>query len=191
MEASFEVTSNRGNIMKHIELLAAALVAVSATSASATIVTFVPGTYYLAKISGDTPTDILTVTVTGGIANFVIDDADFVTFSVPDNSTPEGVVLSGSPYYASSSLPSTNYSATAYPYLSFYSTAVGGGLTIGTEIGDTGSNRVNLFESNIGTGQVYTLSGVPEPAAWALMLTGFGLLGGALRGRRGSAALST
>ena len=33
-------------------------------------------------------------------------------------------------------------------------------------------------------------SGVPEPASWALMLAGFGLVGGAMRHRRGSAPVS-
>jgi hypothetical protein len=36
---------------------------------------------------------------------------------------------------------------------------------------------------DVGTG-----GGVPEPAAWALMITGFGLAGGALRRRRGLGA---
>ena len=30
----------------------------------------------------------------------------------------------------------------------------------------------------------YIPAGVPEPAAWALMIAGFGLVGGAMRGRR-------
>lgn len=34
------------------------------------------------------------------------------------------------------------------------------------------------------------LASVPEPATWAMMLTGFGLLGGALRRRRTTAALT-
>ena len=33
------------------------------------------------------------------------------------------------------------------------------------------------------------MSGIPEPASWAMMLTGFGLVGGAARRRRGGAAL--
>lgn len=32
--------------------------------------------------------------------------------------------------------------------------------------------------------------GVPEPTTWAMMLTGFGLLGGALRRRRSGAVLA-
>ena len=34
-------------------------------------------------------------------------------------------------------------------------------------------------------------SAAPEPAAWALMLTGFGLVGGAMRGRQGSRVLAS
>lgn len=36
--------------------------------------------------------------------------------------------------------------------------------------------------------QILGLSGVPEPGAWALMLVGFGVMGAALRARRGAAA---
>lgn len=38
------------------------------------------------------------------------------------------------------------------------------------------------------TGHVDTLAPVPEPASWAMMVAGFGLAGGALRGRRRSHA---
>lgn len=38
--------------------------------------------------------------------------------------------------------------------------------------------------SDTGLDNVSISAGVPEPAAWALMLTGFGVLGGALRARR-------
>lgn len=39
-------------------------------------------------------------------------------------------------------------------------------------------------------GATNTPGGVPEPTTWAMMLTGFGLLGGALRRRRSSAGLA-
>lgn len=46
--------------------------------------------------------------------------------------------------------------------------------------------------TNPATGQTVTvnvtLGGVPEPASWALMMIGFGVLGAALRGRRQSLA---
>ena len=34
------------------------------------------------------------------------------------------------------------------------------------------------------TGSIYSASDVPEPAAWTLMITGFGIIGGAMRRRR-------
>ncbi len=49
-------------------------------------------------------------------------------------------------------------------------------------------SRYTLQLSN-GIGNGATLSGIPEPASWALMLAGFGLAGGALR-RRGKADLA-
>ena len=45
------------------------------------------------------------------------------------------------------------------------------------------------FTLSLGNGQDHSLLGVPEPASWTLMLSGFGLVGGALRSRR-SAALA-
>ncbi len=85
--------------MKQIKLVAAALLAASATSASAAIVTFAPGAYELADIKGDAPVDTLAVSVSGGVASFVLSGADNETFSVPDMSTPSGIVLGDAPYY--------------------------------------------------------------------------------------------
>ncbi len=47
-------------------------------------------------------------------------------------------------------------------------------------LGDLGSGRQD-FGSNGFDGSVLLKRGVPEPATWALMLVGFGLVGGALR----------
>jgi hypothetical protein len=49
------------------------------------------------------------------------------------------------------------------------------GKQLGGAVGAT--DLSDLFKPN-------TVSGVPEPASWALMLGGFGLVGGAMRRRR-------
>ncbi len=56
-------------------------------------------------------------------------------------------------------------------YAREYNDAAGG------HIGGTGGSRWSTWISEINTGAV------PEPASWALMLTGFGLIGGAMRRR--------
>jgi hypothetical protein len=52
-------------------------------------------------------------------------------------------------------------------------------LVAGSNIGDPGRY---LF--NVRNGQVIVLGAVPEPAAWAMMLLGFGFVGGAMRAAR-------
>ncbi|MHB8530984.1 MAG: PEPxxWA-CTERM sorting domain-containing protein [Caulobacteraceae bacterium] len=69
---------------------------------------------------------------------------------------------------------------------------------------DVGSTEYNLFNNGGGVYQLYPArsgaygapatgaltTAVPEPATWALMLLGLGLVGAALRGARGKPALS-
>ncbi|MBV8683496.1 MAG: PEPxxWA-CTERM sorting domain-containing protein [Caulobacteraceae bacterium] len=162
---------------------AAAVLGASAASASA-VVTFVPGTYYLSNSRLGAPTDTLVVSVTGGTADFALSGGDSETFSVPNNSTPDQLVFGNSPVYNVSSLTSYSWDGSAYPYLTLYTNSVGGGLTIGSKPSDTGSNLVNLFQSTDGSGQVFTISSVPEPASWSLMLAGVALAGATLRSRR-------
>jgi hypothetical protein len=58
------------------------------------------------------------------------------------------------------------------------------GLTLGSPTTVTFTNAAGDTE----TGTLTVLSGVPEPATWALMLIGFGALGAVVRGRRRSVA---
>jgi hypothetical protein len=48
-------------------------------------------------------------------------------------------------------------------------------------------NEYDFFSSQPATVSITDVSAAPEPAAWTLMLVGFGALGGALRARRGRA----
>jgi hypothetical protein len=165
--------------------VAAALCGATA-AAAAPVVTFVPGTYSLAYSEYGPAVDTLAVTVSGGVASFVLSGDDTATFSVPDMSTPDGLVyFSGpNPYYLSASLPSVSFDATANPYLSFFSTLDGGGFNVGDAPDGSGANLFAFYQVTRGTAQVYSIAGVPEPAAWATMLLGLGVAGGVARRRR-------
>lgn len=67
-----------------------------------------------------------------------------------------------------------------------------GGLPTSLTFANFDGNGVFLFfNDGAAFGNVTSLSGaVPEPASWALMIVGFGLVGGALRRRSGQAALA-
>ena len=51
-------------------------------------------------------------------------------------------------------------------------------------IGDDGAFYVANYSAAAGRGEVLRIAAIPEPATWALMIGGFGLVGGALRRRR-------
>nr|WP_181160086.1 ScyD/ScyE family protein [Sandaracinobacter neustonicus] len=65
-------------------------------------------------------------------------------------------------------------------------TVVMGGLVMptGLEIGGNGKLYVTNFSAMPGIGQVLAISYVPEPASWAMMIAGFGLVGAISRRRR-------
>ncbi len=48
----------------------------------------------------------------------------------------------------------------------------------------TGIYSTGAGGAGLGTTQGFTTGGVPEPASWALLIAGFGLVGASLRGRR-------
>jgi hypothetical protein len=161
-------------------VLGAASVGLLAHSALAETVIFDPGTYNLAESYLGSPVDTLSISIVGGIADFVLTGQDTATFSVTNDSTPAGG--GSNPYFTTFT---GSWDTTAYPYLTFWSTGSLGGVTAGSVAGDSGANFFNLFQSTSGTGQVFTLSGVPEPATWAMLLVGFAALGFAgLRSRR-------
>jgi streptogramin lyase len=54
----------------------------------------------------------------------------------------------------------------------------------GLEIGGDGTVYVTNFSGAAGRGEVLTISFVPEPASWAMLIAGFGLVGMAARRRR-------
>lgn len=59
------------------------------------------------------------------------------------------------------------------------------------DVGDSNyDSAVFIQAGSVGTVTPPPAAGVPEPATWATMMLGFGLLGGALRRRRGAAAIA-
>ena len=68
-----------------------------------------------------------------------------------------------------------------------HSTVFGGLIApTGLEIGGDGAFYVTNFSPVPGIGQVLRIAAVPEMASWAMMVAGFGLLGGAMRRRQGT-----
>jgi len=62
----------------------------------------------------------------------------------------------------------------------------------GLTIGDDGSFYVTTWSAGVpGSGQVVKISAVPEPATWAMMLLGFGMLGQIARRSRRSTQLAS
>jgi hypothetical protein len=170
-------------------ILAAAAMGAQGAQAAETV-TFIPGTYSLAETNLGSPVDTLVVTVSAGTASFVLSGADNATFTLPDSSTPTGG--GGNPYYLiSSSGGSASWDTTSFPYLVFWSTPSDGGLTADAVSDDSGPSDFNLFQSTAGTGQVFTVSGVPEPAAWTMMLVGVGCVGAMARSSRRSRLATT
>ena len=56
-----------------------------------------------------------------------------------------------------------------------------GGRLTRLEIGANGKLYVSNFSPVAGIGQVLAISYVPEPASWAMLIAGFGVIGAALR----------
>jgi hypothetical protein len=83
---------------------------------------------------------------------------------------------------------------TGMPLNGFYgSSAVGGGMVWYNNGNDFGALTTNGWD-NTGNGvgdawfkASFNAGGVPEPASWAMMLGGFGMVGGAMRSRRKAA----
>jgi hypothetical protein len=152
-----------------------------------TYVNFLPGTYLLttdgpsAGSVFQTPDQTLVVTVSGGTASFSLTGAETASFTLPDDAEIATSFALDSVVFSSSSAGSPSWSTATYPYITFWSTADYGGLTIGTIPGDKGTNVIDNFMSTEGPGQIF--SPVPEPAGWAVMLVGVAGLGAALRSK--------
>ena len=72
--------------------------------------------------------------------------------------------------------------------IDFFNTAKFSGLTATTEAGEAVlvTSASGALVAKPGGGFGYVAAGVPEPASWAMMIGGFGLLGATARRRRAS-----
>lgn len=91
--------------------------------------------------------------------------------------TFNGVTLSGNTQYFA-------YSNAASPQVRFGSGGYAGGM--GYQANGAGSAFASIGTNDIN----FTVGAVPEPAAWGLMIVGFGAVGGTLRRRRRTIALA-
>ena len=138
-------------------------------------------TLFLAQFYQGPAVDELNISVSGGVANFILSGADNETFSIRNNSAPTGLFF-GAPYFSTSSIVSASWSPSAYPYLTFWPfSAGGGGVTAGPLPGTSGPDLFNTSQSEagpeLGPSAVVFRFGVPEPSTWAMMLLGFAGLG--------------
>jgi hypothetical protein len=159
--------------------------------AEAEVVIFIPGTYYLSDEFRAPPVDTLVVSISGGVAEFSLSGQDTATFAVQNNSAPTGYIFPDNPFYSVASIVSASWSASDYPYLTFWSRRSDGGVSVGTEPDTSGTNLFDTFQSTHGRGQVFTLSvSIPEPSTWAMIVLGFAGLGflGYSQNRNGQAA---
>lgn len=166
---------------------ALAIATAFASPAAADIVHFIPGTYYLTNGGLHAPpNDTLVLTVSGGIANFVMTGADNVTFSVPDASVPTMVDNFGPNAYYNipGSTITASWNTALYPWINFYGLNSGYGFDINSGSGNhPGAVYATTYESSKGSGKLFTLTSTPEPMTVALF--GAGLAGAAaFRGRR-------
>jgi PEP-CTERM motif/Thioester domain len=63
-------------------------------------------------------------------------------------------------------------------------------VEMGTWTGDAATLRALVTDTGTSQNLVYQTNAVPEPASWALMILGFGIVGAALRRRRDGVALA-
>jgi hypothetical protein len=101
----------------------------------------------------------------------------------PSASNPIVVTLSGSSLAYSAQASGTGLSDTFWVTLGTRFTAKAGDVLTFSAVGT--SDSFGGYVDNI------SLSGVPEPATWALMILGFGAVGGAMRRRRSAGSLAT
>lgn len=139
---------------------------------------------------------------------FTIAGVDNATFTLDSAPTPDGFFNNGAgdnPYFDNIN-GTLSGSSFQFPVITFYGASNSGGVTGGTEPGIVGTVYFDLYGPTIFSGtpanptfapgvfdlnniagvftDTLTISGVPEPATWGLMLAGFFGLGAVVRAAR-------
>jgi hypothetical protein len=117
-----------------------------------------------------------------------------VSFDLPDIYAPSGVEAGDSPYFTGAGLTNASWDTSMYPYVTFWSNEDGAGISIGSQPGDGPTD--NVYFTDFGSEQSYlegspslfTLTGTPEPASWAMLLVGATATGAGVRRRRAKTA---
>lgn len=122
-------------------------------------------------INGDTGTNVLTVAFTGGQLNGRVGDSS-LSFQA---SEPGDLISYSSSFYDFSNTLDDNF---AFSFTSVNPTA---GTT-----GNGAARRLRAFTAS--STATFATSIVPEPATWAMLIVGFGMVGFASRRRRALAA---
>jgi hypothetical protein len=133
-----------------------------------------------------------------GLLLFTLTDAYDATFTLSSNPTPSGFFQSNNPYFDDVG-GTLDGSPIVYPVVIFYSSSNSGGVSASTSLSSS-ENYFNLYGATIFSGTatnpifapgvfvltnlsggptqaILTISEVPEPSTWALMIAGFAGLG--------------
>jgi hypothetical protein len=145
--------------------------AILSVPAKAETVTFVSGSYVLSDSFGGIPSETAVVKSDGITATFTLTGEFIGSFTVPDSSTPSGNYVSVNPYYTGS--------FSGEPFVTFYTTEFSAGFSLGEQPGDIGINLIDQFPTagTLDGGQMFTVSDVPEPSTWAMLILGFAGIG--------------
>ncbi|NNM77059.1 PEP-CTERM sorting domain-containing protein [Sphingomonas sp. ID1715] len=162
---------------------------VAATNQSNTAVTFTNALGLLANASGQSSTALASGVLTGTtsvlIANgFTFDAASFNLQGIPGNSLPEATSVFVEALNGSNVIGSTTLALGGSGENRIRIVGNAGEVFTGFRItlNPTGGGVDSL--SQVRLGGVSALAVVPEPASWAMMLGGFGLLGASMRRRQ-------
>jgi hypothetical protein len=177
-------------------------VALSAASAGAAVVTynFNVTTYGYTDTSGTASPPIDPLNVDFDVTfDPTVDSTELVTFVQPLNTSFSSIsnfIFSNSVDFQDFGLIGTSFIGGVLKELEIdylYSTPtlvpgvypfVPGYFDVGIYTLNVTSGGGDVFETESGSATITQVSSVPEPAAWAMMLVGFGGLGAALRGSR-------
>ena len=192
--------------MYRAKLLAAtAALTVLASASSASAATYlISRTIGTGSVNGTITTNAIGVLSNANITafNLTLNDG---TGSIVINQSNAAVAISGTAFTATATGLFFDFGASGNQYALFQNPSIGSGKndfclqTAGcfdfsgagenVDVSSTFPGQVNRLRGNVQIGAVQS-GAVPEPATWAMMIGGFGAIGGAMRYRRRKVAVS-